>query len=97
MPSAGERIRRLQTDLGDLQEAARRLTDELANRGDPQTSEATLVFQRLTGVLVRVFDLKDPPSIDDIAGSLEATAGMCTGSLAPLKAEADRLAAIARG
>jgi len=90
------KIRRLLEVLPDAKNVARRLVDELAARGDPQTEVATSIFQRLTAINILIFDLRDRKVASKWAESFAEMAKDCTQSLAELKPLLEKAAAIAR-
>ena len=82
--------------VGEAQERARHLLDALATKGDPQTGEATMIFQRLSTILIRLFDLTAPAALADIAQGLSDVSARCTGALAELKPQVDKAVTIAK-
>ncbi|HEV2713978.1 MAG TPA: hypothetical protein VGU64_01860 [Terriglobales bacterium] len=96
MASDLEKIQGMTPDVNRAQERARHLVDELAARGDPQTEQATVVFQRLTRILLSLFDLQAPPKLPDIVSALDRVAETCTGALLELGPPVQHAASIGR-
>src|SRR4026208_1105023 len=96
MASDIEKMHGMMADVTLAQERARHLVDELAARGDPQTEQATVIFQQLTRILLSLFDLQAPPNLAEVVSTLDSVAERCTGALLELGPLVQHAAAIGR-
>ena len=62
----------------------------MASLGGPDATDATLIFQELTGLSIALQDLSVPPSAPEIVSRLTCISTRCTGGLEILRGLVDR-------
>jgi hypothetical protein len=86
---AMEPLRRMISLVGEAKDKAYALSLQLGTNGDPQSSEATALFQELSQILRLLLDEEQPPLLAALVGRLTPLPNRCGGRLSELKSRLD--------